>query len=431
MRTTIAILWFWIFCVTMSNAAFAYTGGSGTPDDPYQISTVTDWAVLTIMSGDWGKHFILIKDIDLSGTSLGSIGTRATPFRGILNGKGHVVRNGIIYQPNTDEVGLFGYIEYGCHILNFGAENLAITGRSSVGGLVAINNGGTVIGCHVNGSVTGSQSNIGGLVAVNYWGTVQSSFADVTVKTNVVSGCGTVGGLAGYNRGVIQSCHATGSVVGHGTIGGLVGFNEGGIVSGCYASGAVSSIYDAGGLVGQNRGLVTTSYSTGTVNSSIHVGGLVGWSVSGTIASCYATGPATGSDGVGGLIGYNQQGKIFHSYSTGEPKGNYNTGGLCGAVATGGIYEDVGNYWDTETSLYATSAMGTGKTTAEMKTQSTFVNASSFWDFVYTWKIVENVTCPTLRSGAGQTQLSADLNSDGRVDLIDLGLFAEQWLLGT
>lgn len=413
----------------MSSPVFAYSGGSGTPEDPYQIQTPTDWILLMAFSSDWNKHFILLDDINLNGISITPIGNSSIPFRGVFNGYGHNVYNVVINLPANDDVGLFGYLAYNGCIRYLGAGDLTITGRSRVGGLLAVNNGGTMIGCNSTGTVTGSQSDIGGLVAFNYWGTIQSSCSLAAVKTITSSGGGSTGGLVGYNRGTIQSCYATGSVTGHGTIGGLVGYNAGGSVIDCYATGPISSVYDAGGLVGQNRGIVITSYATGQVASMYHVGGLVGWNYAGIITSCYATGTTSGSDAVGGLVGLNNQGKVFHSYAIGQTTGGSNIGGFCGSKTTGGDYEDIGNFWDTETSLSAASAMGTGLLTAAMKTQSTFINAN--WDLVRTWDISDTVSYPYLRVKAGLMGTTADLNSDGRVDLIDLGLFAEQWLLGT
>jgi hypothetical protein len=62
-------------------------------------------------------------------------------------------------------------------------------------------------------------------------------------------------------------------------------------------------------------------------------------------------------------------------------------GGLVG-------YDEMGSctnsYWDTETSGTGSSALGEGKTTAEMKTQSNFTD----WDFVNIWNITEGVTYP-------------------------------------
>jgi hypothetical protein len=51
------------------------------------------------------------------------------------------------------------------------------------------------------------------------------------------------------------------------------------------------------------------------------------------------------------------------------------------------------SYWDTQTSGQATSAGGTGKTTAQMKKQATFVG----WDFTSVWRISENLSYPILQ----------------------------------
>jgi len=77
------------------------------------------------------------------------------------------------------------------------------------------------------------------------------------------------------------------------------------------------------------------------------VGGLLGECYNTEITNCYSFGPVTGPDYTGGLIGYKETSTITNSY------------------------------WDTETSSQATSDGGTGKTTSEMKIQSTYIN----WDF--------------------------------------------------
>lgn len=56
-------------------------------------------------------------------------------------------------------------------------------------------------------------------------------------------------------------------------------------------------------------------------------------------------------------------------------------------------------YWDTETSGTETSALGTGKTTAQMKTESTFVD----WDFKNVWRIEEDITYPYLKNQCSET----------------------------
>ncbi|NLH16581.1 MAG: formylglycine-generating enzyme family protein, partial [Phycisphaerae bacterium] len=397
--------------IVFSTAAFAgvYSGGDGSAANPYRIGRADDWVELMNTQGDWGKHFVLLNDIDLSGITLTPVGNSTTmAFIGVFDGNSHVIRNAVVNLPGNDDVGLFGCLHFPGKIRDLGAEDLTITGRRRVGGLVGISNGGEVIGCHAAGSVTGSTAgssgDIGGLVAFNYFGSIQSSHSAVTVYAPIASGNGSIGGLTGYNWGTIRSCYATGPVTGHGTVGGLVGFNTaGGTIVGCHASGLVTSDYDAGGLVGQNSGVVANSYSTGPIASKWHVGGFVGW---------------------------NNQGKVFHCYSTGQPTGSSSVGGFCGLPSTGGNYADVGNFWDKDTSLLSGSAMGMGKTTAEMKTKSTF--EAAIWDFDETWGINENASYPWLRpvGAGGQTTWSADLNHDGRVDLEDFALFASFWMTG-
>jgi hypothetical protein len=78
-----------------------------------------------------------------------------------------------------------------------------------------------------------------------------------------------------------------------------------------------------------------------------------------------------------GLVGSNF-GTISNAYATGSVSGY---GGVFGLV---GHYGTVTNsFWDIESSGTEESVGGTGKTTAEMKTRATFVDAG--WDFDNTW----------------------------------------------
>jgi hypothetical protein len=215
------------------------------------------------------------------------------------------------------------------------------------------------------------------------------------VNVNTVNG-GCVGGLVGLNWGTITNCYSTGSVSGTISVGGLVGeTNFESMITNSYSAGSVTGNYNSvGGLVGGNEGTITNCYSTGSVSGTYDaVGGLVGENYKGTITNCYATGNVSGKDYVGGLVGYNYKGMVNSSF------------------------------WDTQTSGRTTSAGGIGKTTAEMKTISTFTNAG--WDFVEIWGIGENQTYPFLR-----TEPAGDSNYDKKVDLIDLAILASHWLEG-
>ena len=136
---------------------------------------------------------------------------------------------------------------------------------------------------------------------------------------------------------------------------------------------------NVGALVGYLTGSISNCYSTGSVSgANVCVGGLIGRSNYGSISNCYSTSNVSGWTYTGGLAGcLYTNASISNSYSIGSVSGEPNhAGGLAGDV-----YEASCNnsFWDTQTSGKSWSACGTGKTTAEMKTKTTFTNAS--WDF--------------------------------------------------
>jgi len=158
-------------------------------------------------------------------------------------------------------------------------------------------------------------------------------------------------------------------------VGGLVGRNSGSITT-SYSTGTVSGDSNVGGLVGWNEGSITSSYSTGTVSGKGNVGGLVGRNFGGSITNSYSTGAVSGAGyGVGGLVG-RHRGSITMSYSTGPVTGSGGSG-LVGSRS--GNASITASFWDVETSGQ-TYGYGTKKTTAEMQTASTFLDAG--WDFV-------------------------------------------------
>jgi hypothetical protein len=162
----------------------------------------------------------------------------------------------------------------------------------------------------------------------------EASVSNLALEAVEVSATGDcVGSLAGYNTGVVAACHTTAIVGGTDFVGALIGWN---------------------------RGSVTDCYSTGTVSGEQDIGGLVGNNIFGYLTGCYSTSVVSGSgDSVGGLVGRNES----PGFKVPWPRGFVTA---C--------------FWDTQTSGQATSDGGTGKTTAEMQTASTFLEAG--WDFV-------------------------------------------------
>ena len=366
-----------------------FSGGSGTPTDPYIIASVADINNIGHNPRLMNKQFVLAEDINLVQEDFYIIGNNAYPFTGVFDGNDHSIWDfAWTSDENIDGVGLFAYIGEGGQIKNLGLENADVNTVNGdyIGGLVGENRG-TIINCYSTGSVSGGED-VGGLVGINSGKITECYFS------GGVSGIHDVGGLVGYNQGTITNSYSTSSVLGDMGTGGLVGDNYQGRIANCYSTGSVSRRLHVGGLVGYNRGTIADCYSTATVSGEQWVGGLVGTIYMSKITDCYSTGSVLGTSNVGGLVGNNNGGS---------------------AVAV--------SFWDTETSGQLKSVGGTGKTTAEMKTLSTFTGAG--WDFVDVWGIGEGQTYPYIRFGP-----AGDLNYDKKVDILDLAILASHWLEG-
>lgn len=363
-----------------------FAGGDGSEQNPYLVA---DADQLNNVRNHLDKHFRQIQSISLSGYSTGEgwepIGDNSTPFTGTFDGGDEYTISGLVINRSdidNNYMGLFGCTGAVAEIRNLGLANVNVNGSNYVGGLVGRNDG-LVTNSYVTGDVTG-RSEVGGLVGQNDGSVTDSYFTGTAIDT----WSGTIGGLIGENNGTIINCHADVTVTSDNSyVGGLVGSNYGGI-SESYAVGEVEGKSEVGGLVGYNSGgNIDKSYATGTVTGTetdtmyiyTLVGGLVG-SNSGPISDSYARGAVSGQEDVGGLVGYNRS-LITNSYATGTVNGDSYIGGLAGFNHSDGNI--MSSYWDTETSLQASSDGGTGKTTAEMKEETTFTG----WDFNTIWGI--------------------------------------------
>ena len=264
-----------------------------------------------------------------------AIGTSSSSFSGTFDGDRHTI-SGVYINNNLSYQGLFGYVENST-IKNIGIVSSYVKGHTYVGNLVGYSKGSTI----------------------------SYSYATGNVATITSGGCS--GGLVGNSMSsTINNSYATGMVAGTGIIGGLVGKSDGSRISYSYATGMVTgmgNIVGIGGLVGINNSnsQISNSYATGTVTTTSAsgqggVGGLVGSNFS-SISNSYATGAGTSTLVIGGLVGFNNPGITISN-----------------------------SYYDKETTGKTDTGKGTGKTTDEMKMQSTYES----WDFNYVWGINES-----------------------------------------
>jgi len=363
-----------LICLSGSRAEAQYGGGSGEPNDPYQIATAEHLLSIGSDPNLLNKHFALVADIDLDpNLPGGTIFTKALiasdpdyPFRetgatftGSFDGNGYAIRNLHIDGPTDYYLGVFGFVGPGGLVKNLRVENIAISSqRSSVGGLAGAN-WGVITNCHVTGHVCG-RSSVGGLVGRNGSYEAPRSGDDAPSDANTPPDESL--------EGTILDCSADVNVAGIGMggggskgTGGLVGVNSGGIIRCCWSSGSATGEDWVGGLIGMNRkGQVNNSYSDSSVQGDGDVGGLIGRNYDG-IMLCYSVGTVTGEKRVGGLIG-NDNGSTY----------------LC--------------YWDVQTSGFGSSEGGRGKTTEQMKNTQTFRG----WGYEAQWTIDEGNDYPRL-----------------------------------
>ena len=341
---------------------------------------IRDWNDLRAIDDNLGGTYVLMNHLDSStagydelagqtangGEGWQPIGDWADSFSGTFNGQSYEIRDLFIDRPAENYVGLFGAVDEGGVIEDVRLLNISVRGHEDVGGLIGWNEG-VVTDCCLKGSVAGS-SYVGGLVGDNWGGIVSDSCVEGSV-----AGDHGVGGLLGWNEGIVNRCHFAGNVDGGVLIGGLIGNNWGGTVNCSHSEGSVSGHYYVGGLTGDNGdGHAIDCYSSANCAGTSWVGGLTGAS-SGAISNCYSSGTVSGIHNTGGLVGWND-----------------GTVGNC--------------FWDIETSGTDQSDGGVGKTTAEMKNIATFSDAG--WNIVavapdnndtaYTWNIVNGETYPFL-----------------------------------
>ncbi|MDA3843254.1 MAG: T9SS type A sorting domain-containing protein [Candidatus Kapabacteria bacterium] len=271
-----------------------------------------------------------------------------------------------------------------------------------------------IIDCMSEGMISGILG-IAGFCSLNSGDIINSSSSCVTFSNNEsagfcshnsgrIHGCNSIGntigiqgagGFCGYNSGIISTCTSKASARAiEGDAGGFCGFNSGIIVS-CSSSGDTEG-KTVGGFCGTNSGTINLSSSIGNIKANYQgkAGGFCGLNKDDSqIINSYSRGLVTGSNIVSGFIGeistiyVSNKALIQNCYSSGAITSDKIAGGFCAEQSGLGSIEIKNCYWDTETSGIDSSDGGTGKTTAEMKTQSTYEN----WDFASIWKINPNV----------------------------------------
>jgi len=400
-------------CLMLQSSALSveFAGGTGEPNDPYQIATAEQLIAIGSDHNLLDKSFVLVADIDLDPNLPGGrvfedalitqddsnnvSGHGGSPFDGVLDGQGHTIANLHIEGKYGYDAGFFGILSG--LVKDLRLTDVVVSG-SPCGAIAGLNLHGMILRCSVTGQVSGAED-VGGLVGSSW----DASLVDCVAQVQVI-GEDSVGGMVGGGPGgTLIRCEVQAEVSGHRYVGGLVGGGgpEGSIFE-CCATGTVTGSSYVGGLIGASGMIIWRSSANCEVTAEQTAGGLAGsahWSSGLSIADCYAQGSVTGSI-VGGLVGESRHTQVMNCYAAcelfaleTEDRGPF-IGGLFGYTSIphwGPL--TVACFWDTESSGIAVSTgsdpleLGTGLTTEQMRNEDAFRSAG--WDFSHVWMICE------------------------------------------
>jgi len=397
-----------------------------------------------------------IKNMTFASPTIDSSAKRVGLIAGTANGlstidnitiNGGLVRSTYASTSKSDETyvgGLIGYARDGA-ISNI-SSSLEVTGAVMTGGLVGVSltAGLSITDVEINGDVTG-ETYTGGVIGHYFNAAVYGlTITRATVGAIVVSGWQDVGGFLGFGWNIkVDSSDSRANVIGQGTAVDSSGIGDGAFVGGVAGqlSGGDSTIVDT-----TVRGNVTTTYRDFNAQG---VGGLVGWarltklivtrtSFHGDIVGHSMIGAITGRQSLEVVV----TDSYFRANLTATATSAWNLGGFVGTKSSTALRLTRSYYVGTQSlavgsrasivsfdsgttacadTFFDSSVLGTtrtsgtagictssAKTTAEMKTQSTFTN----FDFTANsgvWSIdpAINDGYPFLRQGGDITAPTA------------------------
>lgn len=282
-----------------------YSGGQGTEDDPYLISSTEDWDTF-LREKEYTLNFKLINSIDFGGQAIIGIGDKDAPFSGTFDGNNCKISNFKLITPVNETLGLFAYNSG--TVKNLTVSNVIVgEGDNKTGlnikyaGTIVGHNKGTISNCKVDKTslhikyVVGADHtlHVGGVVGhcegaskveecgiqniTKIIGTVQNDNKQKTVEVNA-------GGIVGYaNAGGITNCYMK-------NIDSLQAHGKGGTVK-VFCAGGIGKLAGTANL----KNIVVGEISTTTISADCNysyaekktlVGAIDGTTTA--ISSCYA-----------------------------------------------------------------------------------------------------------------------------------------------
>ena len=307
LRRLTALLLAAAFVWAAAMPAFA-EGTEAAASDTIYISSTSDLLSLAqrcaVDSWSKGKTVILQEDLSLAGVEWEPIPS----FSGTFQGNSHEIRD-LELNGSYSPAGLFGTVEEGAVISSLSVQGWVAPGgeKGTVGGIAGVNKG-TITNCQFSGAVDGG-TEVGGITGVND----ETGVLDRCTVRSIITGKSSTGGVAGRNAGAITSCTNVGAVNAayqdttlnlDGLSADVLSYIEQKIDSSAEPLSS-NAPTDTGGIAGRSSGMILSSNNAGTVGYE-HLGYNVGGIVGrsdGFVSGCINQGAVYGRKDVGGIAG--------------------------------------------------------------------------------------------------------------------------------
>lgn len=453
-RTTMDTYDFSIINYVSRPAVVQFSGGDGSKEKPYIISTKEQ---LNEVRYNLDSNFVLSNDIIFEASDFEKDGAFYNDgmgwvpvgnlyidwiipddnnpelernefcFRGTFEGNNHKIY-GLKILGGSNNAGLFGSVE-NAEIDNLNMENTYVRGIKKAGGIAGFgfrsnfnncNNEGTVIGDTLAGGITGEI----------YGGSITgcTNKGDISItKSNFDIDWNYCGGIAGYTQWnvIIKDCKNYGNIISSSySAGGIIGTHNcdgdvgNCIISRCANYGKVIGYEYVGGIGGElsSQGTekkIIQCVNKGTISTETgYAGGIAGCLIDFDIIDCYNAGSINVCEGLkaGGIVGFdymfenfpNIKGNISNCYNSGAIISNdklgtgimafQNNSSISNCYFLNNVDNGVGNNLN-ETEV-------TVLTDQQMKDKAVFKD----FDFNTTWKFINEQSYPALAWEAGTTK---------------------------
>ena len=220
------LLLFVLLAVLSNFKAQAFSGGSGTVEDPYLIND--EWDLYDIRS-NLSAHYKLVNSLDLTEwikdvdptNGWEPIGSSSQPFTGSFDGNGNTIRGLFINRPTTSYIGLFGYVNgtikdltlykpqvvgdqyvaalsgYGDNFSGIKLVQPTISGALYVGSLAGSLSTDQLQNIEIDGASVAVSDYYGGILGGDATSSLSPKITDIIIKNSAITGGNNVGSIFG------------------------------------------------------------------------------------------------------------------------------------------------------------------------------------------------------------------------------------------